>query len=181
MKFNFSLTNQGYEKFNWVEAVSFRWRNFLNIDNHHHVATLFYLLYKFGDLNYLNSRQLGYNQDYVRGFESYVVDGRGSFMAKIAFRKALFLGKVDLKKIGITENYNKMPLSIWVSLYSDLGKIIEPNPFYTGGNNVLNTQMLRCVGFGIDMLAYYDILTRFDVSKNNIGGWVFNISFRHAI
>ena len=181
MKLNFSLTNQGYEKFNWVEAVSFRWRNFLNIDNHHHVATLFYLQYKFGDLTYLNSRQLGYNQDYVRGFESYVVDGRGSLMAKIAFRKALFLGKVDLKKIGITENYNKMPLSIWLSLYSDLGKIIEPNAFYTGGNNVLNYQMLRCVGFGIDMLAYYDILTRFDVSKNNIGGWVFNISFRHAI
>ncbi len=181
IKFNFSLTNQGYEKFNWVESVSFRCRNFLNIDKHHHVATLIYIQYKFGNITYLNARQLGYNNDYVRGYESYVLDGRGAFMTKIAFRKALFLGKVDLQKIGITENYNKMPLSLWLSIFSDLGKIIDPNAITLAVNNNLNYQMLRSVGMSIDMLAYYDILTRFDVSKNNIGGWIFNISFRHAI
>lgn len=181
IKFNFSLTNQGYEKFNWVESVSFRWRNFLNIDKHHHVATLIYIQYKFGNMTYLNVRQLGYNNDYVRGYESYVLDGRGAFMAKIAFRKALFLGKIDLQKMGITENYNKMPLSLWLSIFSDLGKIIDPNAISLAVNNNLNYQMLRSVGISIDMLAYYDILTRFDVSKNNIGSWIFNISFRHAI
>ena len=181
IKFNFSLINQGYEKFNWVESLSFRWRNYLNIDRRHHVATLIYIQYKFGNITYLNARQLGYNNDYVRGYESYVLDGRGAFMTKIAFRKALFLGKVDLQKLGITENYNKMPLSLWLSIFSDLGKIIDPNAITLAVNNNLNYQILRSVGMSIDMLAYYDILTRFDVSKNNIGGWIFNISFRHAI
>jgi hypothetical protein len=132
-------------------------------------------------LTYLNARQLGYNSDYIRGYESYVIDGRGALMAKIAFRKALFLGKVDLQKMGITENYNKMPLSLWLSVFSDLGKIIDPNAISLAVNNRLNYQMLKSVGMSIDMLAYYDILTRFDVSKNNLGGWTFNISFRHAI
>ena len=181
IKLNFSLTNQGYEKFNWVESLSFRWRNFLNIDKHHHFATLLYMQYKFGNLTYLNARQLGYNNDYIRGYESYVFDGRGAFMAKVSFRKALFLGKVDLLKMKITKSYNNMPLSLWLSIFSDMAKIIDPNAITTAMNNNLNYQMLRSVGLSIDMLAYYDILTRFDVSKNNMGGWIFNISFRHAI
>lgn len=181
IKLNFSIINQGYEKFNWIKSASFRWRNFLNIDKHHHIATLLYMQYKFGNLTYLNARQMGYNNDYIRGFESYVLDGRGAVMAKIAFRKALFLGKVDLQKMRITENYNKMPLNLWLSVFSDFGKIIDPNSISLSVKNNLNYQMLRSVGISIDMLAYYDILTRFDVSKNNIGNWIFNISFRHAI
>ncbi len=181
MKLNFSITNQGYEKFNWVKSIAFRWRNFLNIDKNHHFATLLYLQYKFGNLTYLNARQLGYNNDFVRGFESYVLDGRGAYMAKIAFRKALFLGKVDLRKIGITENYSKMPLSLWWSVFSDMGKIIEPYSISLAVNNNLNYQMLRSIGMSIDVLSYYDILTRFDLSKNNLGSWTFNISLRHAI
>lgn len=181
IKINFSVTNQGYEKFNWVESASFRWRNFLKINNHHHIATLVYMQYKLGNLTYLNTRQLGYNNDYVRGYESFVFDGRGVYLAKLAFRKALFLGKVDLQKMNITKNYNNMPLSLWLSIFSDLGKIIEPNAIPLPVDNNLNYQIIRSFGLSIDMLAYYDILTRFDISKNNIGGWIFNISFRHAI
>jgi outer membrane protein assembly factor BamA len=149
MKFNFSLANQGYEKFNWVESVSFRWRNFLNIDKYHHIATLLYLQYKFGNLTYLNARQLGYNSDYIRGYESYVIDGRGAIMAKIAFRKALFLGKVDLQKLGVTDNYNKMPFSLWLSVFSDIGKIIDPNAISLAEKNNLNYQLLRSFGMSL--------------------------------
>lgn len=181
LKINYSLINQGYDNFNWVQSFNFKSRKFFKIDDHHHIATLFNLNYKLGVLTYLNQRQLGYNSDYVRGYESYVIDGRGSFLAKIAFRKALYLGKIDLQKMQITKKYNKMPLSLWASLYSDLGKIINPNPIQNLGNNTLNFQYLRSVGIGFDVLCYYDILTRFDLSKNNLGNWVFNISFRHAI
>ena len=89
-------------------------------------------------------------------------------------------GKV-LEVRGAAENYNKMPLSLWLNVFSDFGKIIDANAISLAANNHLNYQMLKSVGMSLDMLAYYDILTRFDVSKNNLGGWTFNISFRHAI
>jgi hypothetical protein len=107
--------------------------------------------------------------------------GKKSINGLLLTDKRSYNGKVDLQKLGVTDNYNKMPFSLWLSVFSDIGKIIDPNAISLAEKNNLNYQLLRSFGMSIEMLAYYDILTRFDVSKNNTGGWTFNISFRHAI
>jgi len=37
------------------------------------------------------------------------------------------------------------------------------------------------LGIRVDILAYYDLLSRFDIARNRLGQWIFNISFKHAI
>jgi len=137
--------------------------------------------YKFGKLNYLQNRQLGYNGDYVRGYEQYVLDGAGYAVAKISFRHKVFDKKLKFKSSKNLNNYTTAPLSIWLTMFNDNGRILTPYENINFMGNTLQTQLLNSVGFSLDVLAYYDLLTRFDVTRNHFGNWIFNLSFKHAI
>lgn len=164
-----------------VEIIYLKLRKFKEILPKISMGFSFSGQYKFGKLNYLQNRQLGYNSDYIRGYEQYVLDGAGYVTGKISVRYKIFDKKLRFKTGNQLKNYTSAPLSIWLTMYNDNGKIISPykNVDFTG--NSLQTQLLNSVGFSMDLLAYYDLLTRFDVTRNQFGNWIFNLSFKHAI
>ncbi len=165
----------------FVETVYLKLRKFKELLPKTSMGFLISGQYKFGKLNYLQNRQLGYNGEYVRGYEQYVLDGAGFFLTKISVRYKLMDKKLKFQSKNKLNNYSTAPLSIWFTIFNDNGRILTPykNPDFLG--NTLQTEWLNSVGFSIDVLAYYDLLTRFDVTRNHFGNWIFNLSFKHAI
>ena len=131
-----------------------------------------------GKLPYIFSRQLGYGNDYVRGYEPYVADGMGFVLGKLALRQALIKGnKVNLGKGRFLKNYRTVPISAWLSIFADAGRVIRPARM---PENELNRDWMTGAGIGLDITAWYSAMSRFELSRNQLGNWVFNISYTNA-
>ncbi|MEO6820715.1 MAG: BamA/TamA family outer membrane protein [Ginsengibacter sp.] len=110
---------------------------------------------------YFNSRALGYDENYLRGYEYFVIDGF-----------AFGFGKVDLKKriakftipTGINSaTYNKIPFTLYAKTYADAGSS------FSREKSKLNNKMLFSGGFGIDIVTLYDVKLGVEFSLNQLG------------
>lgn len=129
-------------------------------------------------LPYNLGRQLGYQNDYVRGYEPYVSDGSGFVLGKLALRKALLYNKViSLGNKKPLKNYRKVPLSLWFNIFADAGHVLMP---VKKPENVLPTQWQTGAGVGLDIVAWYSALIRLEYSLNALGGAYFNLAFKNA-
>lgn len=131
-----------------------------------------------GSLPYVFSRQLGYGSQYVRGYEPYVADGSGFVLGKTALRRPVFR-HTGMKIPGIEryKNYQTLPVSVWFSIFADAGRIIQPVVL---PENNLNKQWMTGTGLGLDVIFWYTAMSRFEISRNQMGSWVFNITFSNA-
>jgi len=106
---------------------------------------------------------LGYERDFVRGYEYYVIDGQHFGLLKTALKWAILpFRKVKLKFLK-SSKFNTLPLAIYANLNFDLGYVID-NQFNQG--NPLAGSMLLGGGLGIDLVTFYDISWRFEYSMN---------------
>lgn len=127
---------------------------------------------------YRFARQLGYQSDYVRGYEPYVGDGQGFMLGKTALRYALWNNKVlKLGDKGIIGNYLHAPISAWFNIFADAGQVIHP---YDVHLNPLSGNWYRGVGLGLDVTVWYSAMARFEYSRNHLGQGIFNVSFKNA-
>ncbi len=166
---------------NTINSIGVKLRKFIPLNQYVSFGMSIASQYRIGKLNYLMSRQLGYGGEYVRGYEQYVLDGAGFAVAKVSLRAKLFDQKIKVRSFSKVANYENAPLAVWFTVFSDNGKVISPNINHSFLGNFLQYEYLKSLGFGIDILAYYDLLTRFDVTRNHFGNWIFNLSFKHAI
>ena len=123
---------------------------------------------------YANSRALGYQQDFVRGYELYVVDGQ-----------CFGLGKMDLKfKIFDNESilggsddtaFSSPPLRIFLKTYLDVGWAKDQNYFYK--NPILDDRPLYGGGLGVDFVTFYDAIFSMEYSMNHLGEQGFFLHF----
>lgn len=131
---------------------------------------------------YIYQRQLGYSSDYVRGYEPYVMDGAGYVLGKLGLRKPLLSNRtVKLKAGKWLNSYRYIPISCWFNIFADAGAAFMPStlmPFSQTNN--LQQQLLSGTGVGIDVLVWYNAMTRFEYSVNQMGKGFFNISFKNA-
>ena len=107
---------------------------------------------------YYTERALGY-EDYLRGFEYYVIDGQ-RFAAGRAFAKFALL-PMQIKKIdsGSWDEFNKVHYSFYLNLFVDAGYVDDSR---VGTNNYLSNKLLTSAGIGLDMITYYDIVFRLE-------------------
>jgi outer membrane protein assembly factor BamA len=124
---------------------------------------------------YYNNQALGYGNDLVRGYEYYVADGLHFGLFKSALRWQLLDRSFQFGKIIPLESYRTFPLKIYLSAHNDLG--YARDPYYALGNAMSN-RVLWGYGVGIHVVAYYDKVARFEVSRNDLGqtGFYVNIS-----
>lgn len=129
-------------------------------------------------LPYNLSRQLGYQNDYVRGYEPFVADGNGFVLGKLALRKAILNNRpVNFGKAMPVNNYKKMPLSLWFSIFADAGHVLNPA---RGASNELNRKWMAGTGLGLDLIIYYNSMIRLDYSINRDLNRYFNLSLTNA-
>ena len=156
-----------------------RYRKFISLNPKHSLAIAIVGKFRMGETPYLMLRQMGYGMDYVRGFESQVLDGRGLLLGKVAYRYALLQSGHNANLRLLPKAYEKIPIQAWFNIFADVGRVLQP---YRIDQNPLSKQVLGSMGVGFDALVYYDALVRTDLSYNPIfKRWVFNLTFYHAL
>ena len=113
------------------------------------------------DQPYIFRQNLGYEQDYMRGFEYYVLDG-----------SAFALGRVDIKRCLVNYNiylpvryFELIPIKVYAKVFGDIGTSYNKFPEH----DFLNNRWLYSAGFGLDIVTLYDIKVRIEYTFNNLG------------
>ncbi len=115
---------------------------------------------------YFNMTALGYNQDYVRGYDLYVIDAQFFGLQRFTIRKKLFEKEIIANSFLPIKQFSKVPLAIYLNSYYDLGFAYSPT--IRAGNYMLSNELLRGGGIGLDVVTYYDSVIRFEYSLNKM-------------
>ena len=114
---------------------------------------------------YFSAQTLGFD-DYVRGYEFYVIDGEDFYLSKTAFKYAIVQNRKYNVPYMKMKQFNKSHFSIYATIFSDIG-YAKNNTDYI--NNSLTNSILWGRGFSIDYVTYYDKLLRIEFSINELG------------
>ena len=114
---------------------------------------------------YFVQEGLGFD-DYVRGYEYYVVDGQNLWLSKTALRYAV-IEKTNFNIPYVKmQQFNKAHYSLYLGVFSDLGYVIDTQ---TNLQNKLSNSLLWGNGISLDYVTYYDKLLRIEFSINHLG------------
>jgi len=115
---------------------------------------------------YYNSRGLGYSNDFVRGYEYYVVNGQNYFVFKSNLKFTLIPEKVIKIKYIPLEKFSTVPFALYLNVFADMGYARDRQ---FAENNPLANDYLFGSGVGIDYVTYYDLVFRVEYSINKMG------------
>ncbi len=115
---------------------------------------------------YYTSRALGYENDFIRGYEFYVIDGLDYVYHKQALRFNFFDREYNWGRYMKYESFKLMPVKMFLVLHNELGYV--NNPFYKE-NNPLSNQLLWGAGLGLDIVVYYNKVINLEYSRNHLG------------
>jgi len=127
---------------------------------------------------YYYLRGLGYDRDYVRGYEYYVVDGENYALLKNNLKFVLVPTRVQNFNFIPSEKFSKLYWALYLNLFADLAYVSDTR------NNVYNplaNELNMGYGIGLDLVTYYDFVVRFEYSFNILGESGFFISFMPSI
>lgn len=119
-----------------------------------------------GQPAYYNNRALGYEPDFLRAYEYYVIDGQDYGYLKTSGRFEFFDGVVNYGNMMPLEFLRLMPLRIYGKLNFDTGYVRE---LYYAENNPFANRMLYGGGVGLDFVIYYDKVIQIEYSMNHLG------------
>lgn len=108
-------------------------------------------------------RAMGYLQDYVRGYEYYVIDGQHFGILRNEVKYCLFKKRFDT---GMGDRIDDLPLNVFIKAYYDCG-FVKDDFWYK--NNPLNNTYLQGYGVGIDVSTFYDMVVRYELTRNGLG------------
>jgi hypothetical protein len=116
--------------------------------------------------SYIYYKALGYGQNYVRGYELYVVDGLDYVIGKYQLAYKLFESKVCWGKKTFMSQFREMPIRVFLSVGVEGGRAYDP---FTSAENPLANEWLYGGGSGIDFVLYNNFLFQFTYSVNHLG------------
>lgn len=115
---------------------------------------------------YYIQRGLGYMEDFVRGYEYYVMDGRHYAYFKSELKFAIIPTKLWHIKFIKKGKFNPLPYALYVKGLFDGGYVYADQ---YRENNPLTNSWLYGGGLGLDFVTYYDRVFRFEYSVNKFG------------
>jgi outer membrane protein assembly factor BamA len=115
---------------------------------------------------YYNSRGMGYGNDFVRGYEYYVINGQNYWVFKSNIKFTVIPEKVVHIKYIPLEKFNRIPFAFYLNLFADYGYAHDRQFFV---NNPLTNSFMAGYGIGLDYVTYYDLVFRLEYSINKIG------------
>lgn len=127
---------------------------------------------------YYLQNALGFDRNYVRGYEYMVIEGPHYWL----FKTHAKLNILPLMTIRIpyirSEKFNTIPLSIYVGPHLDAGQTF---PAINTIVNPLQKELLVGYGLGIDFITYYDKVMRCEYTFRHKGASGFFLHFMAAI
>jgi len=122
---------------------------------------------------FFNQRGLGFDLDYLRGYEFYVIDGQSFAMLRTAFKYKLWHTKFRNPLLK-AEQFSTIPLTVYLKTYGELGYVKDD---YYKDTNLLSNQLLKSAGLGIDISTFYDLVASLEYTRNGLNDWGFYVSF----
>jgi len=114
---------------------------------------------------YVHNRSLGYRQNFVRGYDLYVIEGQNFALQKNTFRLKFLDEKFDVGKLIPIDQFSTIPVEMYLKTYFDVGYVRNSTVnFY---NEALSNKPLWGSGFGLDIVTFYNAVYRFEYSFNN--------------
>ncbi len=127
-----------------------------------------------GKYGYFNNRGLGYQEDFLNGYELYVIDGEDYAYLKASQRFRFLKGVLTMNRFMPIKQFKYIPYDFYLCLNSDFGYVNNDLNF---GENDFTNRFLYGGGVSLDMLIY-NVLFRFSYSFNHTGepGFFFYLS-----
>ncbi len=114
---------------------------------------------------YFLAENLGYCENFVRGYEYYVMDGQavGLLRTNLRFKAVDFVAESPLFS---NTSFGTVPIQAYLKVFADAGYVSD-NTFTA--TNDLNNTLLYSAGVGLDVTSYYDWVFRFEGAVNALG------------
>lgn len=125
---------------------------------------------------YTMIRGIGYNPDFIRGFEVNVIEGQQTLVHKNSLRYELFNINYDISAVMPIEEFSSFPIRAYLSANFDHGHVKDRNRLPE--NAALTNSYLYGYGLGLDLVTFYDQVFRFEYSINSqgTGNFFINVS-----
>ena len=125
---------------------------------------------------YYSRRALGFDEDFLRGYQFFVVDGLDYGFLKGTLRYQVFDKTVPLPFVPF-KRFSQIPLRAFLGVHGDLGAVRDP--FNTPGN-VLANRALGSYGVGAYFVLFYGKVLQLEYSRNDLGTWGLFLSYSLA-
>lgn len=109
----------------------------------------------------------------IRGYESYAVDGMTMTINKVELKYALIPRQIiHIRQIPF-KKFQDMPLGVYFAGFFDSGYVWDYS--FNNQDQYLKNQLLYGYGAGIHIISMYDLMGRFEVSRNHLGQVKLNV------
>lgn len=107
---------------------------------------------------------IGYDRQYIRGFETYVIEGPLFTLNKVTIKKRIFSGNFSADGPRFSQ-FKNFPLAVYFKVFSDFGYVSNyPSYRQLGLNEKFSEKPLASTGFGLDFVTYFDSVVRLEYS-----------------
>lgn len=119
------------------------------------------------EMSYFNRMALGYGEDVLRGYETFVADGRSFFISKQEARYNFWNFKIKPRRIINWKLLpEQLPFQWYAVIHSDFGYVDNP---YSLQENDLQNKFLSSFGVGLDFVFRYNNVGRVHLSRTRDG------------
>ncbi len=113
---------------------------------------------------------MGYRRQFVRGYETYVIETPQFVLNKTTLKKRIFYKTWDIDWAPL-DQFHYFPLAIYIKAYTDWG-YAENYPYYSDFlpqplNTRLTNKWIGGWGGGLDFVTVYDIVIRMEYTFTN--------------
>ncbi|MFN0048676.1 MAG: BamA/TamA family outer membrane protein [Cytophagales bacterium] len=161
-----------YQESVQLSSLSATYAKYLQLGKRTFFATRFKAKTSFPNLQpYVNFKGLGYQNDLVRGYELYLVDGQHFLLSSNSARYRFFSKVLNFGKIIPIRQFRTMPVDLYFTVFSDYGiafndKPVRNYPLLTSDNRKLSNRLMGSIGAGIHIVTFYNSVLRFETSYN---------------
>ena len=145
-------------------------------DKFHYAAGLTGVWFLSPQQPYTLVRGIGYSPNFIRGYELNVIEGQQLYVQKNSLRYKLFDLSFDISRFMPLDQFSTVPFKAYLSANFDHGSVTDRNNIPE--NARLTNKYLFGYGAGLDIVAIYDMVLRFEYSLNNQGEGNFFFNFR---
>jgi outer membrane protein assembly factor BamA len=114
---------------------------------------------------YNDNQSMGFGNNYLRGFEYYIVDGLDMGFLKTSMRFNIIDASINFGRLVPIDAFKNMPFRANLTFNNDIGYVNGP---YTRQLNPLNNRALWGGGIGLDFIVYYNKTLQVEYSFNDL-------------
>ena len=127
---------------------------------------------------YFNQRGFGFGNDFVRGYEYYVIPGQNYVLTRNSLKFALLPTRVISLPWSVLEKFRTIPYAFYMNANFDAGYARDRQ---FENDNPLGNEWQFGYGLGIDYVTYYNLVMRVEYSFNKFGENGFFLHFTAPI